>query len=56
MEIVLFWVLFCIVVGVIATSKGRSGFGYFFLSMLISPVLGLILVACMPRLPKQGSE
>lgn len=49
MEIVLFWLLFSIVVGVAASSRGRSGFGWFLLSVIISPVLALILVLVMPR-------
>ena len=48
MELIVFWVLFCVVVAVIANSKGRSGIAWFFLSVLISPVLGLILVLCLP--------
>ena len=48
MEFVLFWLMFAIVVGIIANSRNRSGFGWFLLSVLISPVLALILVLCLP--------
>ena len=44
----MFWVLwigFAILVGAYANSKGRSGFGYFVLSLLLSPLVGLIIVA-----------
>lgn len=48
MEIFLFWLLFSIVVGVIAGSRGRSGAGWFLLAVVISPLLALILVALLP--------
>ena len=44
MEIFIFWILFAIVIGWIATTKGRSGIGFFLLSIFISPLLGLIIV------------
>jgi len=39
------WFLFSIFCGVWASYKGRSGVGFFFLSFLLSPVLGSIAVA-----------
>ena len=44
MEYVFFWIVFSIVVAIVARSKGRSGIAWFFLSFLISPLLSLILV------------
>lgn len=44
MGYVFFWIVFCIVVAIVARSKGRSGIAWFFLSFLISPLLALILV------------
>lgn len=38
------WFLFAILVGALASSKGRSGIGYFFLSIIISPLLGLLVI------------
>jgi hypothetical protein len=49
-EIFFFWFIFAIVVGVVASSRGRSGFGWFLLAMVISPLLGIILVALLPSL------
>lgn len=49
MEFILFWLVFCVVVGVAASSRGRSGFGWFLLSAIISPLLGLILVLVIGR-------
>ncbi len=43
-----FWVGFSVVVGVLASSRGRSGFGWFLLSCLISPLLAGLLVAVLP--------
>lgn len=54
MELVLFWLLFSIIVGVAASSRGRSGFGWFLLSMIISPILSLILVLVLPRIAETG--
>ena len=46
-----------IVVGVVASSRGRSGFGYFLLSLLLSPLLGLILAVALPsKLPSSGGQ
>lgn len=47
MEILFFWLLFAVVVGVIASSRGRSGFGWFFLSVFLSPLLTVILVLAL---------
>lgn len=48
MEVVLLWFIFAIVVGIAASSRGRIGFGWFLLSLLLSPVIGLILVLVLP--------
>lgn len=50
MEIVLFWVGLAVVVAIIAGSRGRSGFGWFLLSLVFSPVLTLILVLALPAI------
>ncbi len=50
MEWFIFWLIASIVVGVIAGSRGRGSGNWFVLSMLISPLLGLILVAMLPSL------
>jgi hypothetical protein len=52
-ELILFfllsWFLLSIFCGVWAFSMGRSGVGFFFLSFLISPVLGFIAMAIRKR-------
>jgi len=42
--IIFFWLLFALAVGMIASNRGRSGFGWFILACLISPLLAVILV------------
>lgn len=45
MEIFLFYFLFVVIVSVWAGSWGRSGFGYFLLSVILSPIIaGIILL------------
>ncbi|ELR63093.1 hypothetical protein C942_04107 [Photobacterium marinum] len=41
--IIVLWLVFAIFVGIYANSKGRSGFGYFLLSLLLSPLIGFII-------------
>jgi hypothetical protein len=47
-EIFLFLFVLSIVAGYFASTKSRSGFGWFFLSFLISPVITLIILAILP--------
>jgi len=47
---VFFWFLFAVIVGVFASNRGRSGFGWFLLSLVISPLLGLLFVAVSKNL------
>jgi hypothetical protein len=50
MEFVLFWFGLSVLCGVFASNKGRAGFGYFVLAILISPLLCFILVAVLSNL------
>ena len=43
--ILLIYPLLCVVVGYVANQKGRSGIGWFLFSLLLSPLLGIIMVA-----------
>ena len=42
MEIIILWILLCIIPTVIANKKGRSGCGFFLLSVFLSPIVGII--------------
>ena len=55
MEIVFFWLLLAAGVGLLANSRGRSGFGFFLLSAVLSPLLGLIVVL-VTKSPKEQEE
>jgi hypothetical protein len=46
----LVWLCFCILVGAVATSRGRSGFGWFLFSCVLSPLLGGIVVLLLTNL------
>jgi hypothetical protein len=53
MGIALFWLAVSIIVGVAANTRGRSGAGWFALSIVISRILaGLLLLALGPIAPK----
>jgi hypothetical protein len=43
MFIIIFWLVLAILVGVFASSKGRSGVGFFFIAVLLSPLIGFII-------------
>lgn len=45
MEFIFFWFLISIAIWVWASNKGRSGFGWFVLSIIISPILAAIFLA-----------
>lgn len=48
--IVLSWLGFSVIVGVAANTRGRSGIGWLFLSLLISPLLSGLLLVALPKL------
>ena len=48
MEILVFWIVVAIVGGIIASNKGRSGAGWFFLCLVLTPLAILVLWRCRP--------
>jgi len=44
MGVLIIWIIFAIVVSIIASTKGRSGIGWFFISCIISPLISLIIL------------
>jgi len=44
MEFIIFWIICSILVAVYASSKKRSGFGWFLLSVAISPIITFIIL------------
>ena len=53
--LIYFWVGLCIAVGIFAHRYNRSGFGWFVISMLLSPLLGFVFVLALGRrvVPRQ---
>jgi uncharacterized protein (DUF58 family) len=49
MEVLTIWVVVAIVAAIVASNKGRSGVGWFFLCILLTPLAILVLLA-LPRL------
>lgn len=43
------WIILSIIVGSLATKYGRSGFGFFVLSLLLSPLIGGIILLIAGR-------
>lgn len=43
------WFAFSMLAGWVAEQKGRSGVGFFFLSLILTPVIGLIAAAIVSR-------
>jgi hypothetical protein len=56
MEFAIFWVGFAIIVGIFASRRGRSGFGWFLLSALISPLLAGLLVLVLANLKDEEGK
>ncbi|MEZ9862479.1 hypothetical protein [Vibrio breoganii] len=53
---IILWVILSIVVGFIASGRGRSGFGYFFLSLIITPLLTLVILLVIGTNEKKIEE
>ncbi|MGF6309943.1 phosphotransferase system glucose/maltose/N-acetylglucosamine-specific IIC component [Bradyrhizobium sp. i1.8.4] len=56
MEIFFFWFALSIVVGVAANARGRDGFGWFVLAIVLTPVIALLLVLVMKRKDSQPAK
>lgn len=56
MEIFVFWIGLAIVVGVAANTRNRSGFGWFLLAAIFSPLLAGLLVLALPRREKPRAD
>jgi hypothetical protein len=56
MEVLIVWLVLSVLVGVWAGGRGRSGFGYFALSIVLSPLIGFLIVAATGNLKVQANE
>lgn len=43
------WMAFAVIVGVVASARGRVGYGWFLLALVISPLIVGPLVLALPR-------
>ena len=48
MLFIIAWIIFAAVVGFVAWSRGQSGFGFFLLSLVLSPLIGILFSVLMP--------
>lgn len=48
----LFALLLCAAVGWYAETKGHNGYGFFFLSLFITPIISLIIIWFLPNLTR----
>jgi hypothetical protein len=54
MELFAIWLVFAVLVGIAANARGRSGFGWFILAVIISPLIGILFVLAMPNLKHEA--
>jgi len=56
MEYLIFWIALAFIVGVAANTRGRNGFGWFVLAVVLSPLIAGLLVLALPRLQDSSSS
>lgn len=56
MEIFLIWLALAAGVGFLADSRGRNGFGFFLLSVVLSPLLGLVIVLVIKNIKEDEAK
>ena len=55
-ELLILWLIFAAIVGAAASARGRSGFGWALLAVLMSPVLALILLVVLPNVADRARQ
>jgi hypothetical protein len=53
MGIFIIWLVLAFLVGIAASSRGRSGAGWFLLAVIISPLIAILFVLALPNLKHQ---
>lgn len=57
MEIAIFiWGMFCVAVGLAASARGRSGFAWFLIALVMSPLIAILLVLVMRDLRREQRQ
>src|SRR4051794_38033499 len=46
--ILILWFVFAIMVGAAANARGRSGFGWFLLASIVSPLIAIVFLIAFP--------
>ena len=52
MEFVVLWFAIAIIVGIAADTRGRNGFGWFTIAVLLSPLIAGLLLLALPRVER----
>jgi hypothetical protein len=52
----LFWIPLAILVGTIASSRGRSGFGFFLLSLVMSPLISFAILLALSNKSEEARQ
>src|SRR5881392_3504402 len=48
-SIIIVWLVFSVIIGVAARSRKRSGFGWFLVSVIFSPILATVWLSILPK-------
>lgn len=56
MEIAIFWFLLCLLVAYAAGQRGHSGFAYFFVSLILSPLIGFLVLLASGTSAKPAAQ
>lgn len=46
--LIVLWILVSVLVGFVASAKGRSAVGWFFISLMFSPLIALLALCAVP--------
>lgn len=50
------WLILAILVGAFGSSRGRSGFGWFLIAVLLSPLIGWLILLVIPDLRREEAR
>ena len=50
------WIVLSIHIGAWAINKGRNGAGFFFLSLLMSPLIGFVVLVAIKNISKPSAQ
>lgn len=56
MELLALWIIFSVAVALFANGKNRSGFNWFLISMLTSPLIGFVFLMVMKPVEPKAKE